>query len=49
MICSFILKVKVLLNTPDGIKQRGQKKKRKIIIAAILGWGELVFILEYFP
>ena len=25
------------------------KKKRKIIIAAILGWGELVFILEYFP
>ena len=48
IICSFILKVKVLLNSPDAIKQRGLKK-RKINIAAILGWGELVFILEYFP
>jgi len=40
--------VKVLLNSPDAIKQRGLKK-RKINIAAILGWGELVFTLEYIP
>ena len=36
MICSFILKVKVLLNSPDGIKQRGQKKKEKLLL--LLFW-----------